>query len=260
MLVPALFFLFGLVFGSFLNVCIYRMPRDLSIVRPRSRCPACGHAIRWFDNIPLLSWLLLDGRCRHCQASISWRYPAVEAFTAVLFCLAALVWGPSWTAVKFSTFFFLLTGLIFSDFETLILPDEFTFGGLLAGLAAATATPSADSLVRLLWPQLHPRLVSLAEAALASVIAGGILWLVGVAYEKIRRREGLGFGDVKMVAMIGVFLGLQKTLLVVLLGCVSGTVLGAFYILLARRNFSTYHLPFGSFLGAAAVLVAFLIP
>lgn len=260
MIIPAVFLLFGLVLGSFLNVCICRMPRDLSVVRPRSRCPACSHPIRWFDNIPLLSWLLLGGRCRYCQTSISWRYPAVEAATAALFCLAGILWGPSLEAVKLSTFFFLLVGLIASDLETRILPDEFTLGGLLAGLAATAAAPFDNSLLRLLWTEANPRFVSLAEAAFSAMTAGGVLWLVGVVYERVRHREGLGFGDVKMVAMIGAFLGLQKTLLVVLLGCLAGTVLGMVYILVARKNFSTYQLPFGSFLGVAAAIVALFNP
>ena len=259
-MVAAIFVVFGLILGSFLNVCISRMPRDLSVVRPRSRCPVCGHPIRWLENVPLLSWLLLGRQCRYCQTSISWRYPAVEAVTAALFWAAALLWGASWPALKSSAFFFLLICLIVSDLETRLLPDEFTLGGLLAGLAAATATPSDESLIRLLWPQLHPRLVSLAEAAVASVLAGGVLWLVGEAYHRIRRREGLGFGDVKMVAMIGAFLGLQRTLLVVLLGCLAGTLLGVLYVVIARKDFSTYQLPFGSFLGAAAVVVTLLIP
>jgi len=246
----------GLLLGSFLNVCVHRWPRDLSVVRPGSGCPRCSHGIAWYDNIPLLSFFALGGRCRHCLASIAWRYPLVEALTAALFAVGVLLWGPTLAAGKFALFAFLQLGMIFSDLETRLLPDQFTKGGILLGLAAAWLVPLRGGFFTWFAWLPDPRLNSLLDSALAAGAVSGALWLIGVIYSKVRAREGLGFGDVKMVAMIGAFLGLAPALMTVFLGCITGSALGLAYIAWKKKDASTYELPFGSFLGAAAIAVA----
>lgn len=253
--------LFGLLVGSFLNVCIYRLPRGLSVVRPRSFCPYCQTTIRWYDNIPVASYLLLGGRCRHCHAGIPWRYPVVELLTAASFALALWHYGGSVAGVKGCVFSALLIGLVFSDLEQLILPDELTLGGVVAGLAFALADPMDSFFARALLPaQWGARLFSLAEALLAVAVTAGSMWIVGELYYRVRKREGLGFGDVKMVAMIGSFLGLQGALTALILGSVLGSVVGLLLVVLTRKDAATYELPFGSFLGFAALVTGVWAP
>ena len=250
--------LFGLLIGSFLNVCVYRLPRDLSVVRPRSHCPNCGKTIAWYDNLPVLSYLVLRGRCRHCGSGISWRYPLVELLTAVCFAGAIAKHGPTLAGAKLCLFSAILITLIFSDIEERILPDEFTLGGLVIGLALNFLIPRNPTVSRLFLPASWPdNVLSTIEAVLSAAVVAGAMWFVAVFYERVRHREGLGFGDVKMVAMIAVFLGLMPTLLALIIGSVSGAVIGVLYILLTRKDMSTYQLPFGSFIGAAALLVGF---
>ena len=257
-------FLFGLLIGSFLNVCIYRWPRDLSVVRPRSHCPSCGKTIAWYDNIPLLSYALLRGQCRHCRARISVRYPVVELLTALFFFYFVWTLGPEVAAVKMCVFAALLIALLFSDLEELILPDELTLGGALAGLAFALFVPTPDSTAQTLsWfagVNLTGRADWLAESALGAALPAALLWGGGWLYEKVRHREGLGFGDVKFMAMTGAFLGLNGALLTLMLGSIAGSVLGYGYILIARKDPKTFELPFGTFLSAAALVVAALAP
>jgi leader peptidase (prepilin peptidase)/N-methyltransferase len=250
--------LFGLLIGSFLNVCIYRLPRDLSVVAPRSFCPACEHQIGWFDNVPIVSFVLLRGHCRHCRAKIPTRYLIVELLTGVLFFCAVLGLGLTLAAVKLCVFCAIMVELVFSDLEERILPDEFTLGGTVVGLVFAALLPTNGGLWRFLLPGIHnDRVLSVIEAAFASAFSSGTLWLVGAIYQKVRHREGLGLGDIKMVAMIGAFLGLQGVLLTLIVGSTLGAVIGLGYILLARKDAAHYELPFGSFLGATAVGVAF---
>jgi len=251
--------LFGLLIGSFLNVCIYRLPLDLSVVRPRSFCPGCERQIAWYDNVPLLTFALLRGKCRHCGYAIPWRYPVVEFLTAALFISAVLRLGPTGDAAKFCVFAALLIALIFSDLEQRILPDEFTIGGTLAGVAFAAFVPLKWGFVSLVFYSVrNQRLISVGEALFAAGFCAGAVWLVGWLYEKLRHREGLGFGDVKMIAMIGAFLGLEGALLAMIVGSVLGSVTGVAYIYFAGKDARNYELPFGSFLGAAALLVATL--
>ncbi|MDZ4799190.1 MAG: prepilin peptidase [Bryobacteraceae bacterium] len=250
----------GLLIGSFLNVCIYRLPRDLSVVRPRSHCPSCERMISWYDNLPLISWLLLGRRCRHCQASISARYPAVELLTGLLFFAGIYLFGPTVAGAKICLFSAIMIDLIFTDFEERILPDEFTLGGALAGIALAAWAPPA-AFFQLFFPDtLPPRLFAVLESALSAVLLAGLLWSIGALYARIRGREGLGFGDVKMVACIGAFLGLSPAVLTIMFGSLLGSVVGLSYIAFTKRDARTYELPFGSFLGIAAVLVALLRP
>jgi leader peptidase (prepilin peptidase)/N-methyltransferase len=257
MIETVLAFLGGLLIGSFLNVCIFRLPRDLSAVRPRSFCPGCEKMIAWYDNVPLLSYVVLRGRCRHCQERISLRYPLVELMTAIAFAVCVFVFGPSLRALKFSVFSAILITLIFSDLEERILPDEFTLGGTAVGLVLAAFVPLQAMLAPLLLPlSFGERWLSVGEAAIGATISGGSIWLVGWIYQKVRHRDGLGLGDVKMIAMIGAFLGLQWALLTLIGASLLGAIGGLIYIFVSRKDASTYELPFGSFIGMAAFAVA----
>jgi leader peptidase (prepilin peptidase)/N-methyltransferase len=247
----------GLLLGSFLNVCIYRWPNDLSVMRPsRSFCPNCEQQIAWFDNIPVLSYLLLRARCRHCQQRISWRYPLVELLTALCFWLVTVQYGFTPVALRNCVFVFLLIGLIFSDFETMLLPDELTIGGTIVGIAFSLWIPANDTLFALLANilgyEINPRLASFGESVLGAAVPSLMMWLMGAIFEKVRKKEGLGFGDVKMVAMIGAFLGITGTLQTVIIASVAGSIIGLAWLKLTRQSTDTYQ-PFGSFLGAAAL-------
>jgi len=254
MIEAAFALVFGLLIGSFLNVCIYRWPRDLSVVRPRSHCIACQKTIAWHDNIPLVSYLLLRGRCRYCGARISWRYPFVELATGLLFFYFVWRWGPTLAAAKMCVFSALLVGLVFSDLEELILPDELTLGGLAAGLVFAVFVPiMPGGIVQVLVPG---RAGWIGESALGACLPAFCLWLAGWVYHRVRHREGLGLGDVKLIAMVGSFLGLSGSLLTVAGGSVAGSLIGYSYIKITRKDPATYELPFGTFLGFAAMVVA----
>lgn len=252
--------LFGLLIGSFLNVCIHRWPRDLSVVRPRSRCPECAAGIAWYDNLPVLSFLFLGGRCRGCRARISWRYPLVEALTGLCFYWFGSRYGLGWEAARSCVFSALAIGMIFSDLETRLLPDEFTIGGAGLGLAFAWFVPLPDStfgfFAQLAGWNLGPRAASIGGSLVGGLIPAGVLWLVGWLFEKLRHKEGLGFGDVKMLAAIGTFLGLSGALLTCFVGSVLGSVVGLVWIVALRRDAATFQLPLGSFLGAAALFNA----
>ncbi|MBV6431946.1 MAG: Leader peptidase PppA [Bryobacteraceae bacterium] len=246
---------FGLLTGSFLNVCIYRLPRDLSVVTPRSHCTSCERTIAWYDNVPVLSYILLGGKCRHCRAPFSIRYPIVELLTGVLFFLSVYSRGPNPVGLKLCVFSAIMVDLIFTDLADRILPDEFTLGGAAAGVVLAAFTPPASSVALLFLPSSLPGWIhSVAEAALGSAVCAGLLWLTGRIYQLVRRREGLGFGDVKMLLTVGAFLGLPGALLTVFFGSVLGALIGALYIYLSKEDM-TYELPFGSFLGIAALIV-----
>jgi len=250
-------FLAGLLVGSFLNVCVFRLPRDLSVVRPRSFCPACEKQIDWFDNIPVVSYALLGGRCRHCKARIPLRYPVVELSTAAAFAMCVAVQGPTLSALKWSIFSAILITLTATDLEERILPDEFTLGGAAVGIALAALVPIESGIVTFFFSgALGIRMASVAEALISAWFAGGAIWLVGWLYEKLRHREGMGFGDVKMIAMIGAFLGLQETLLTLILASVLGSVVGVAYALITKKDMATFELPFGSFIGFAGLVVA----
>jgi leader peptidase (prepilin peptidase) / N-methyltransferase len=253
--------LFGLIIGSFLNVCIVRIPGRKSIVMPASACPNCGAAIRPWDNMPVVSWLLLGGKCRACKTPISWMYPVVELLTAALFWACYYAFGLTTEALKWAIFSALMIVLVFTDLRERILPDVVNYSGFAVGLALSLVTKPADGAA--LWlanrvfdfPPPSP-VISLADAVLGAAFGSGMLWLVAEIYFRMRGREGMGFGDVKMMLMAGAFLGLKRTLLTILAGSVLGSVLGLAFML-ARRKGSDYELPFGSFLGMAAVLVMF---
>ena len=255
MLEAALAGLFGLLIGSFLNVCIFRLPRDLSVVRPRSFCPGCEKMIAWYDNIPLFSFLRLKGRCRHCGERIPLRYPIVEALTAVLFFLFVGTLGLTPAALKFCLFSALQVGMIFSDFEERILPDEFTIGGAVVGLALSWWIPVQDGTAAFFLlvggATLTGHLVSVAESIFGAVVPSCMLWLIGELVTRLKQKEALGFGDVKMMAMIGAFLGIRGAFLILTLGCIMGSVIGLVGILVTKER--DHEFPLGTYLGIAAL-------
>lgn len=262
LLINIFVFLFGLIIGSFLNVCIVRIPERKSIVTPPSACPRCDTPIRPYDNIPLASWLLLRGRCRACKTRIPAMYPIVELLTALMFWGCYRLFGMTAEGVKWATFSSLMIILVFTDLNLRILPDKVNYTGLALGLAFTQVTMPADGLSILLVSEIFGRLpsertLSLTDAILGALVGGGLLWLVSELYFWMRRREGMGLGDVKMMLMAGAFLGVRRTILTILAGSLLGSILGMAFILVRRKNASTYELPFGSFLGTAALLVVF---
>lgn len=246
----------GLLFGSFLNVCIYRIPRDLSVVTPRSFCTECGAQIAWYDNIPVLSFFMLRGRCRGCTKSIAVRYPVVEFLTALLFAVTAAEYGLTLSALKWCVFEAALIVLFWTDVEERILPDEFTLGGTFLGLIFALFLPLPSFMADLLIPGASSQARSLLNCACGAVVLAIPVWTLGAIYARIRKREGLGFGDVKLLVFIGVFLGVERGLTALILGAVGGTLVGLTYILAARKSVANYELPFGAFLCAGGVISA----
>jgi len=245
--------LLGLAFGSFLNVCISRLPQHKSVVTPRSRCPQCGTAIRASDNIPLLSWAVLRGRCRGCRRSIAWRYPAVEFGTAALFLLAYLRFGLTLMGIAMMVLTFLLLGLAAMDAETMRLPDAFTLPGILLGIVFAGLLPA---------PTFPDHLAHAGLAALCAVLAGLVILTIRWVYFLWRGVEGMGMGDAKLLAMIAAWLGPGLTLVTLFLGALSASVVGLLWIAIARRQESpmTARIPFGSFLCGAALYAIYQGP
>ncbi|SEC57376.1 prepilin peptidase [Terriglobus roseus] len=286
LLLPAIAFLFGLLIGSFLNVCIARLPLDESVATPRSRCPACGHTIRWYDNIPLLSYALLRGHCRDCGAPISWRYPAVELVTGIWFALSALVVAHGIDlsgdifarlivhAVGIAMVGSLLIALMVIDWKHHLLPNTLTIPGILLGLifACAEAVFLGDNEGNVILqhaPDINsanagrsPGNIFLTGAEhlifgrlLAAIGAFLLLFLIRVAYRAIRKRDGMGLGDAKLLAMIAAFVGLAPTVLSLFLGLMLATFY-ATVMLLRRQADAATRLPFGSFLCMGGLLAA----
>lgn len=230
--------LLGLLVGSFLNVCIHRLPNDLSVVSPGSRCPRCEKPLRWYHNIPVVSWLALGRRCAYCRAPIPWRYPLVELLNAALWISHGLLFDWDALLVVRVLFASALLVLFFTDLDTRILPNEITLGGAVAGVIAA------------IW--LPPGLVS---SLLGVLLGGGVLWATGALYERVRGVEGMGMGDVKMLGMIGGVLGWPLMLLTLVWASIVGGLVGA-VLLATRADARTTALPFGSFLAPAALLAS----
>ncbi len=254
-------FLFGLCIGSFLNVCIHRLPQGQSVVRPRSRCPNCGKPIAAYDNIPVLSYVLLGGRCRSCRARISARYPLVELLTGLTWVLAYLSFDLSVAGLKAALLASAMIVLVFTDLHHRTLPDRITLPGIGVGLVFALWLPIEDNTAALLWRWVsgaYPPGVaaSVVNALLGAALGAGILYGLGELWYRLRGVEAMGLGDVKMMAMVGVFLGPKLTTLTLLLGSLAGSLLGSLFILLARKD-TKYELPFGSFLGVAALVALF---
>ena len=226
----------GLTIGSFLNVCIYRLPRGESVVTPPSRCPGCGQGLRWFDNVPVLGWLLICGRCRHCRTAVSPMYPIVESVTTLLFLLQ--LWQIGWQPLLAVRLLFVsaMVVLFVIDLQHRILPNAITLTGIVVGLVACL----------FLEPGWRSALIGVAAG-------GGVLWVVGEAYFRLRGEEGMGFGDVKMLAMIGAFLGWQLMLVTLLTASLTGSIIGGAMIAVDRGNMK-YALPLGSFLAVGAIV------
>ena len=255
----------GAIIGSFLNVVIHRVPREQSIVLPSSKCPKCRAEIKAYDNIPVISYLILRGRCRKCGLRISPRYPAVEALTGLLF--AAVTWhdGLSYALAFDLAFVASMIALIFIDAEHMILPNVITYPGVVFALLTRLLLPYLvspahfDDLPQLLatFPKLPLWAVSLIGAAIGALIGGGSLWLMGFLWEKLRGIEAMGFGDVKMMLMVGAFLGWRLTILTILMGALSGSIAGIAVMYKRGRNLQMM-LPFGIFLGIGAI-ISFLV-
>ena len=291
---PALalaFFALGLAFGSFLNVCIYRLPQGLSVVRPRSACPECKQPIAFYDNIPVLSWLILRGRCRHCGTRISPRYLVVELLSGALFLACYAQFGLTLSTLKFLTFGLLLLGLIFTDAETQLLPDKMTLPGIVLGLLLSVIVPVNDLISQVL-PGLVSmpagaaswRWLSLMDAFMGAVVGASFIYGAGAIYLRARGVHGMGFGDVKLMAMVGAFLGTRLTIFTLFTGSIAGSLFGLWTVSViwikrlqrrrrrlhetpgvARRRawgsatiaLRRFPMPFGVFLGTMAMVAFF---
>jgi leader peptidase (prepilin peptidase)/N-methyltransferase len=285
-------FLFGLAFGSFLNVCIYRLPLGLSVVAPRSACPRCDRPIAFYDNLPVLSWLFLRGRCRHCKAGISPRYLLIEVLTGVLFLGCYAYSGLTLATLKYCVFGFLLLGLIFTDAETKLLPDKLTLPGLALGLLFSLLVPVRDMASQFLpgivnlpiSADLAAGLFSLLDSLLGAALGASFIYGAGAIYLRWRGAEGMGFGDVKLMAMVGAFLGMKLTIFTIFAASLAGSMFGLTTVLVvwikrthrfarrltnlqaARRRgwqsaqmvYRHYQMPFGVFLGSMALLALFV--
>jgi leader peptidase (prepilin peptidase) / N-methyltransferase len=263
MIIAAALF-FGLIIGSFLNVCIVRLPRGRSIASPPSHCPRCKETIRFYDNIPVISFLLLRARCRKCGEPISWRYPAVELLNGLLY-----VWivREFWLGGEAFLLMALCSSLIvitFIDFDHQIIPDVITLPGMLVGLTLAPffMTALGDALpfhLDNLVPHAGPYLTGFLNSCIGLLLGGLPLFAIGWAWEKLRHVEAMGGGDVKLMGMVGSFLGWKGALLTIMLGALSGSVVGIVLISLKRHRMGTV-IPFGPFLAAGAVVTAFYGP
>jgi len=230
---------FGLIIGSFLNVCIFRLPDNRSIVYPGSHCPSCGHAIAWYDNIPLLSYIILRGRCRYCHARISLQYPVVETLTAIVMLLLAYPYPPLHTA-KFWVYSIFASSLIvisFIDLKHYIIPDIITMPGIPLGVICS-------------W--------FFTETGIKNALAGGFtgflfLLLVAEGYRIITGNDGMGGGDIKLAGMIGTFTGLEGVLFSILFGAMSGAIVGSIILWKAKKDSKT-PIPFGPFLSTGAII------
>ena len=240
MLLNCFAFIFGAAIGSFLNVCIFRLPAETSIVKPRSQCPYCQHPIRNCDNIPLISFIVLRGKCRDCGGKISWRYPLVELITAVLALLLFLKFGLTLSFLVFFIFTAVLIVITFIDLDHQIIPDILTLPGIPIFCLAAIF------LVKIPW----------MEALIGLLIGGGILFTIAFVYELISKREGMGGGDIKLLAMIGAFLGWKSLIFILLFSSFSGAIIGITAMIIKKQDMK-YAIPFGPFLSAAAVAYPF---
>ncbi len=230
----------GACIGSFLNVCIYRLPLGRSIVRPASACPHCGRGLAWFENVPIASFVALRGRCRGCGAPISIRYPTIEVLTAAMFALGWWYFGPGVLLASRLVFGCALIALFAIDLEHHLLPNAITLPGIVVGFAFSFVTEPGG-------------LASLVGI----VLGGGVLWAIAETYFRLRHEEGLGMGDVKMLAMIGAFLGWKLTLVSLMLASLSGSIIGVFLIVTQRGGLK-YALPFGTFLALGAAAAALI--
>lgn len=233
----AFFAVLGLLLGSFANVIILRLPREESIVSPRSRCPQCKTQVNWYDNIPILSWLLLRAKCRACGVKISYRYPLVELIMAILFAVIYWQVGWSWTLLEYLIFAFGLVVVSFIDFDHMILPDVFTVSGVLIGLLGAALNPER----------------SFMSAVGGVLMGGGFLWAIAVIYFALRKQEGMGGGDIKLLAWIGAVLGWTAIPFVILFSSVIGTLVGVAIAIKTKKGLKE-GIPFGPYLALSALI------
>jgi leader peptidase (prepilin peptidase)/N-methyltransferase len=270
---PALAYIFcgalGAIIGSFLNVVIHRLPREESVVFPNSRCPECGALIAFYDNVPVLSYVVLTGKCRACKAPISARYPAVELITALLF--VGVAWHDGLTfALPFDLIFVAaMVALIFIDAEHMLLPNAITYPGIVFAVIARLVIPYLDRQPHFddLAPLMNGALAgmpmwaaSLIGAFLGALMGGGSLWLMGWTWEKLRGIEAMGLGDVKMMFMVGAYLGWRLTILTIFMGVLSGSVIGVFLMMRQGERDMRMMLPFGVFLGLGAIAAILVGP
>ncbi len=234
---PLFTFFFGAVVGSFLNVCIYRVPAGLSIVAPPSSCPSCGDRIRWFQNIPIFSYLFLLGRCARCKVRISLRYPMVEALNGALFFLVLYQFGFSPVTLVYWVFVAVLVVITFIDLDHQIIPDVISLPGIAVGFVASFFVP---------W-------ISWFDSLFGILLGGGLLLSIAWGYQLIAKREGMGGGDIKLLAMFGAFLGWKAILPIVFLASVFGSLIGVPLMLLQKKD-GKLALPFGPFLSLAAII------
>ncbi len=232
--------LLGALIGSFLNVCIYRLPRRESIAWPGSHCPACSHLIDWYDNVPLASYLILRGRCRHCKTPISIRYPVVEALNAFGYIAVLWFFGPSWPAAAYGLLYSALLVVAGTDLSHKIIPNVITFPGIVVGVfCAATVLP-----------------LGLINSLIGLLVGGGILWVLAWVSPFLFGKEGMGGGDIKLLAMIGAFLGWKPALMTIMVGAFLGSLVGITLIVAKRINRDD-HIPFGPFLVCGALVALF---
>lgn len=233
-------FLIGAILGSFANVIIYRMPQDLSIVKPGSHCYQCKKPILWYDNIPIFTWFVLRGKCRNCGAKFSLRYPFVEFLTGLLFLLSFHFIGYKWFLLEVLIYQFGIVVCSFIDFDHMILPDEFTIGGTIIALLGAWLNPERQFL----------------EALIGMIFGGGFLWFMAYAYYLISKNEGMGGGDIKLLAWIGALLGWKAIPFVIMVSAISGSMIGILIALKSKDGLKTA-IPFGPYLAFSGVLYIF---
>lgn len=234
-------FVFGMCIGSFMNVCIYRLPLAKSIADPpRSICPACGHVIRFYDNIPVLSFVWLKGRCRYCGAPISWRYPLVELLTGLAAVGVFFTFGPTLQSLIYFIFIAALLVITFIDLDHKIIPNIITLPGIPLGLLAALGLPA----------------LTFKDSVLGLIVGGGSLLIVAWTYHWITRKEGMGGGDIKLLAMVGTIVGWQGVLFTIFVSSAVGTLIGLAVILVKGKNMK-FAIPFGPFLSIGAITYIF---
>ena len=232
--------IFGALIGSFLNVCIFRLPKEESIVTPGSHCPHCQKPIKFYDNVPLVSYILLNGKCRYCRESISIQYPLVEGITALVSLILFVRFGPTLSYVFYFSFIAALIVISIIDLYHQIIPDVISLPGIGVGLLASLAIPQIDII----------------DSLIGALLGGGSLFIVATLYQWLFKREGMGGGDVKLLAMIGAFLGWKAVILTILLGSLLGSVSGIIVMVLRGKDFK-YAIPFGPFLSLGAVISLF---
>lgn len=252
-------FLFGAIVGSFLNVCIFRVPLGKSLISPSSRCPQCKAPIKAYDNIPILSYFLLGGRCRSCRAPISARYPLVEGMTALFSVFLMLKFGLS---ASFFISFILISSLVvvsFIDLDHRIIPDTISLPGIILGLLASFMKPAGqnDFLVRFVFRTVKGGInMATLDSLLGIFIGGGLLYAVAVLFYWVTKKEGMGGGDIKLLAMIGAFLGWTSTVFTIVVSSLIGSIVGV-ALMVAKGADSKYAIPFGPFLSMGAVIYLF---